>query len=243
MIKHYDGITDRMMSEIDSISERMSHQGEKGRNNEAILSEFLKHHLPTRYTVSTGKIVGVGGTESGQIDLIIHDRLDTPELIGSHEWRLVPIETVYAVISVKTSLNKTELRDAMKSIESVRSLPRTAAIIQGIGGFQRVPEDKVLRPRALVFGYQSTWKTAESFSNAFTNLLDEFDDDNRPNGVCALNQAFIIRRPYKTETILHSSHPLMHFFIFLVRIIVNRPNLQVDLSQYFTEDYGPAART
>lgn len=67
--KHYEGLTTRMLSEIESISEQMSHQGEKGRNNEYVLGKFLERTLAKRYTVSTGKVVSVGGHESGQVEI------------------------------------------------------------------------------------------------------------------------------------------------------------------------------
>jgi hypothetical protein len=62
----------------------MSHQRENGKNNEFVLSEFLKMYLPTRYTVSTGKVQAVGGLESGQVDIIIHDRFNVPALMDAH---------------------------------------------------------------------------------------------------------------------------------------------------------------
>jgi hypothetical protein len=126
MQKQYKGLTDRMLSELDTISSQMSHPGEKGRNNEFVLREFLERNLAKRYTVSTGKVVSVGGHESGQVDLIVHDRLNTPAVVEGHAWRLVPVESVCAVIAVKTTLDKGELRDALKSVESVRALPRRA---------------------------------------------------------------------------------------------------------------------
>jgi hypothetical protein len=106
MQRHYAGITKRMLSEIESISDQMSHPGERGRNNEHVLAKFLRDHLPQRHSVSTGKAVAVGGLESGQIDLIVHDRVNSPALVDAHAWRLVPVETIRAVISVKTTLTK-----------------------------------------------------------------------------------------------------------------------------------------
>jgi len=64
MKRHYKGMAKRILSEIESISDQMLHSGEKGRNNEAVIREFLTCNLPTRYAVSTGKVVGIGGTES-----------------------------------------------------------------------------------------------------------------------------------------------------------------------------------
>lgn len=243
MKEHYAGFSQRMMSEIESISGRMSHLGERGRNNEQVLIAFLEQNLPRRYTVSTGKVISATGQESGQIDVIIHDRFETPELMEARAWRFVPVESVYAVISVKTSLDKSELRDAMTSIQSVRSLSRTAAMAATPLGFAPVPEDKVLRPRALVFAFKSLWSSSSGTDNAFKELLSEIPDAVRPNGVCTMNQCFITRRPYKTETLIFDQHPLLHFFLFLVKTMDRFRRYRVDFSKYFTEDYGQSIDT
>lgn len=57
MHQRYKGLTDRMLSEIRTVSEEVEHAGEKGRNNEAVIRRFLSKHLPEKYTVSTGKVV------------------------------------------------------------------------------------------------------------------------------------------------------------------------------------------
>jgi len=238
MKKHYEGITTRMLSEIETISDQMSHSGEKGRNNEFVLGEFLERSLAKRYTVSTGKVVSVGGHESGQIDLIVHDRLDTPAFIEGRAWRLVPVESVYAVISVKTTLDKTELRDALKSVESVRALPRQAAILHLPDGVAEIPEAQLLRPKGFVFAFKSSWAEATGADTAFRDLLPEVDDRYRPNAVCVLNQCFIVRKAYSTETLVFSEHALMHFLVFLSQSLERFPKYHLDLSKYFTDDYG-----
>lgn len=238
MNKHYVGLTTRMLSEIETISDRMSHQGEKGRNNEHVLQAFLNDHLPRRYCVSTGKVISANGQESGQVDLIVHDRMTTPAFVEARAWSLVPIESVYAVISVKTTLNKEELRDSLDSIAKVRALPRAAAIMYDAGHMIAVREEDVLRPRGFVFAFRSSWSTPEGADKAFQDLLPGVDDALRPNAVCALNQCLIIRRAYTTETILFSEHSLMHFVVFLVQTMDKRPRYQVDLKKYFREDYG-----
>lgn len=239
MKRHYAGLSARMVSEITSISERMSHAGERGRNNELVLREFLEDNLAQRYFVSTGKVVSVGGGESNQMDLIVHDRLDTPALVEAKAWSLVPIESVFAAISVKTSLDKGELRDAIASIQSVRRLPQRAAIaIQANGNALSIPEANLLRPRGFVFGFRSQWATPEAADTAFRELLQEVNDELRPNAVCILNQCFIVRRPFTTETVMFRDHALMHFFIFLSYNIANIHKYSVNLRAYFDEDYG-----
>lgn len=238
MQKHYKGFTDRMLSELETISNQMSHPGEKGRNNELVLREFLERNLAKRYTVSTGKVVSVGGHESGQVDLIVHDRLNTPALVEGHAWRLVPIESVYAVIAVKTSLDKGELSDGLKSVESVRALPRRAAMVRLPTGVVQIPEAQVLRPRGFVFAFKSAWASAAAADAAFRELLLEVDDNHRPNAVCILDQCFIVRRAYTVETLVFSEHALMHFFVFLSQTLESFPKYELDLARYFTDDYG-----
>jgi len=238
MKKHYAGLTSRMLSEIETISDQMSHSGEKGHNNELVLGEFLKRTLASRYTVSTGKVVSVGGHESGQIDLIVHDRMDTPALVEGRAWRLIPVESVYAVISVKTTLDKGELRDALKSVESVRALPRSAAILHLPSGVAEVPESQLLRPKGFVFAFKSSWSTPESADAAFRDLLPKVDDGYRPNAVCILDQCFMVRKAYTTETLVFREHALMHFFVFLSQSLERFPKYHMDLSRYFTDDYG-----
>jgi hypothetical protein len=227
-----------MRSEMHTVSAQMSHPGERGRNNEQVLATFLESHLPHRYTVSTGKVMSATGEESGQVDVIVHDRFETPELELGRAWRLIPIESVYAVISVKTTLDRGELRDSMTSIEKVRSLRRVAAMDNAAGRLTPIEEARVLRPRGLVFAFKSSWASPAAVDTVFRELLTEFNDDHRPNGVCLLDQCFITRRPYKTETVMHSEHALLHFFLFLVRSMDRFPRKRVDLSKYFTDDYG-----
>jgi hypothetical protein len=238
MNKHYSGLTTRMLSEIETISNSMTHQGEKGHNNELVLAAFLNKHLPKRYCVSTGKVIAADGQESGQVDLIIHDRLTTPAFVEARAWSLVPVESVYAVLSVKTTLNKEELRDSLESISKVRALPRTAAIRYDSDHMVSLREEDTLRPRGFAFAFKSSWAAPESAETAFRDLLPEFDDSLRPNAVCALDQCLIIRRAYTTETILFRDHALMHFVVFLVQTMDKFPRYQVDLNHYFREDYG-----
>jgi hypothetical protein len=238
MRKHYTGLTSRMLSEIDTISGRMTHPGEKGRNNEAVLAAFLNDTLPRRYSVSTGKVVAAGAKESNQIDLIVHDRINTPALMDARAWSLVPIETTYAVISVKTTLTKDELRDALLSIASVRRLPRQAAIKYDADHTIPLNEEETLRPRGFVFAFKSSWATPESSNTAFRDLLDETEDAVRPNAICLLDQGLLIRKAFSTETIVFTDHVLLHFFMFLVRAIDTFPRYQVDLARYFADDYG-----
>jgi hypothetical protein len=234
MHQYYKGLTERMVSEIKTVSEEIAHAGEKGRNNEAVIREFLSRHLPERYKVSTGKVVSANGQLSQQVDVIIHDRWHTPGLKLAKEWSIVPIESVRAVVAVKTTLDRGTLREGMDNIRSVRCLPRSAALLGTAGG---TGANKILRPRGLIFGFQSGWATHDGLRAAFVDLLGDVDDSVRPNAVCALEQAFLVRRPYQTNLIDYIEYPLLHFFLFLVKTMDRFPDYRVDITRYFTEQY------
>jgi len=236
MRRYYEGLTKRMLSELEDISAQMSHQGEKGRNNEHVLIRYLRQHLPTRYELTTGKVVSADGSESTQTDVIIRDRINSPAFMDADAWSIVPIETVFGCISVKTTLNKGELRNAVDQVASVRKLPATAAIGYPSGHRHKISPERVLRPRGFIFAYKSEWTSAESVDAAFKEIVEPVDDDLRPNCVCVLNQCFIARRPYSLNTVVYSDYPFLHFFVSTVHALGSFPISQVDLAGYF-ENY------
>ena len=187
--KYYQHFTETMLSEVENISEAISHKGEKGKNNEQVLVEFLRRYLPQRYSVDTGFVVSSDGSQSSQTDIIIHDRINTPALFLGGASVLVPIETTYAVISVKTTLDKTQLADAVRQIESVRQLKNEASCIYSRGVVQKVPAptDSVLRPRGFVFAYKTNWKKIDTINKAFLEVVEPIDDSHRPNGICIID--------------------------------------------------------
>jgi hypothetical protein len=237
--KYYQCFTERMLSEAASISESISHAGEKGRNNEQILAEFLRKYQPQRFSVDTGQVIAADGSTSSQTDIIIHDRFNTPALFLGGASVLVPVETTYAVISVKTTLDRTELADAVKQIESVRRLKNEASFQYSRGVVTKIPatEGAVLRPRGLVFAFKTKWKEVKTIESCFREVLEPIDDQFRPNGVCIIDTCMIRRIPHKLETKVYREDAFLHFFIFLLHLIQSMPGWLVDFEKYF-ESYG-----
>ena len=237
--KYYQRFSEKMLSEVGCISEAISHAGEKGRNNEQVLADFLRKYLPQRFSVDTGQVVAADGSTSSQTDIIIHDRFNTPALFLGGASVLVPIETTYAVISVKTTLDKTELADAVKQIESVRRLKNEASFQYSRGVVMKIPatEGAVLRPRGLVFAFKTKWKEVGTIESCFREVIEPIDDQLRPNGVCVIDKCMVRRVPHKLETKVYTDDALLHFFIFLLHLIQTMPAWLMDFEKYF-ESYG-----
>jgi hypothetical protein len=230
--KYYQGIVDRMLSELHSISDQMSHMGEKGRNNERLLVDFLNRHLPMKYSVTTGKVVSAEGMESNQVDVIIRDRFHTPPFITSPVWDLVPVETVYAVISVKTTLDRSELDNAIQNIQSVRRLNQVAAEEYENESRRKIPPSDLLRTPGLIFSLTSSWQSIDATDKAFRKLIEPIEDDFRPNGVIIADACFIRRHAYKTTTAVHNEDALLRFFVYLLHLLNRTHRGFVDLERY-----------
>ena len=104
------------------IQENNPHAAESGAETEIILKAFLKERLPRRFDVETGFVVGSDGSVSKQCDLIIYDAINCPIYRKGPKTYIFPKDNVAAVIEVKSKINKDELNDAGRKIESVKKI-------------------------------------------------------------------------------------------------------------------------
>ena len=103
-----------------------------GDRREEIVRDVLSDVLPPRFELRKGKIVDSQGKLSREFDVIISERADVvpPMLIAGRH--VVPVETVYGVIEVKSSLTKegydsftgavTELDEMVRYYEPITNL-------------------------------------------------------------------------------------------------------------------------
>lgn len=103
--------------------EIISHNLEKGLNNEAALRNVMRTFFPLRFGIGKGKVINQDGNLSGQCDIIIYDAIHCPKLfVDENDNQIIPIEGVYAVIQVKTTLDSEKLKIAFENLQSVYSL-------------------------------------------------------------------------------------------------------------------------
>ena len=109
---------------IQEISE-LDHSGTNGDLRENLLKGVLTDVLPKRFVIRSGFICDLLGAVSPQLDIIIIDRQNTPELILESDVAFVPVESALAVIEVKASLHtgqKGALSQVEKQIREVLAL-------------------------------------------------------------------------------------------------------------------------
>lgn len=124
----FELIAEQMIRELEFIKEG---PGElKGKSREIILHRFLKPFIPDDMGICTGVVISKNN-ESGEIDLIIHDK-KTLSLFGPffnhypNDLRPIPCETVYAVIEIENKLNETKAQRCIRRIGKVKKLPKSA---------------------------------------------------------------------------------------------------------------------
>ncbi|HYX72390.1 MAG TPA: DUF6602 domain-containing protein, partial [Nitrososphaera sp.] len=94
-----------------------------GISRERVYAEFLKQHAPSKCNVFLGGFLfGEDGSESGQLDVII--TTDTTPRFDFHNRQgmgksFSPVEGTLGVASIKSTLNKNELENALKSIAAI----------------------------------------------------------------------------------------------------------------------------
>jgi hypothetical protein len=168
----------------------VAHAGDKGENREEILREFLEKHLPRKYGVLKGEIITSSGDRSHSADIIIFDALSAPVLYRG-KTAVVPIESVYGIIEVKSSLSKAELLDATGKIEAFKRLaPRDLSVIETR---EYVTVHRPSRPFGVVLGYQLASNSLDSLSQNWAEENARIHDANYFANVIAVLGCGIIR--------------------------------------------------
>jgi hypothetical protein len=91
------------------------HSGLKGTGREDAVAEFLEEHLPRRFGIARGEAFDSRQGRSGQLDLVIYDRMSIRPLPISEQSSLLPSEALLAVVEVKSTLTRDEVRKSLTS--------------------------------------------------------------------------------------------------------------------------------
>ncbi len=160
------------------------HSGEKGAEAENVVRDFLNHHLPQRFRATSGIIIDTANSLSPQTDVIVYDALVSPVYRYSEEMLMLPLDTVAAVIEVKSRLNKKEIEDGYKKIAACKRLKKTPVS----GGDQQATgsELKTVATYAVIFGFSSDTSLATLAQHA-ENLNSQYEPSAWPDLIVLLD--------------------------------------------------------
>ncbi len=131
---HFEKLEKSLISQSD-IPGNSGHPQHKGFPRESFIREFLDGHLSERVAIGTGEIIDVHSEPDGkrnQHDIIIYRRSYPKIHIGGNICAFLS-ESVVATIEVKSTLDKDELKKAVKAAHNTKRLERNSYVPLPIG--------------------------------------------------------------------------------------------------------------
>lgn len=172
-------------------SKDVKHPRDAGAVREDILRKFLKDggFLPARYGISSNsfRAASTTGHLSQEIDIALYDPIDSISLMKRKDiYEVLPIESVFGAIQVKSRLSRAELGKALDNIASIKHLdPLNFSTIAFSG---RPP---ALRAFGLIFAYETemAWLDVVAELQAFA---DKNPQKHWPNALFILNVGMFV---------------------------------------------------
>jgi hypothetical protein len=178
----------KLRAEFEFIRTTNPHPGEKGNEAENVVRDFLNHHLPQRFRATSGIIIDTANSLSPQTDVIIYDALTSPVYRYSEEMLMLPLDTVAAVIEVKSRLNKKEIEDGYEKIAVCKRLKKTP--VSG-GDQQATGSDlKSVATYGVIFGFSSDTSLATLAQHA-ERLNGQYEPSAWPDLIVLLDSGTI----------------------------------------------------
>lgn len=183
---------------------QVRHHGSRGTIRENILKAFLaEERLPARYGIGSGEIVGHVRDVSNQSDIIIYDKLNGVTLIYDETTKVFPIDSVYGIIEVKSTLSKSELIDCLDKIKNFKQMAPTGVMTHQIGPLSAT------HARSKPFGMIFAFSLSENSLSSLLENIREWESVNPAsvwlNYICILGSGVIYHHEKAFEPCISSS--------------------------------------
>lgn len=187
LLYNLNAIARKLEIDYKQLTSHIEHRGVKGNYREELLKRYLRDLIPSKYSIGTGIIVDANQKQSRQQDFFIYDNVNSPVFLKMEATQVIPIESVYAVIEVKSTLSKAELEKSIVNIRSVKSLE-----LNPMESKLYIPS-KENQTLGMVFAYTCETKVDTVISN-----LKELNEhmaipyNHQINMICILDKGVII---------------------------------------------------
>lgn len=189
LIGTFRGHSRKLKAESETL-DTVHHAGNRGSERESVLERFLTDVLPYQFGIGTGEIRATNGAWSKQEDLVIYDRLACPRLFVGAKSQVYPVESVAAIIEVKSKLGSAEIRDAAVNIAKARSLKKLgmSGPLMGPGSITFGEPSPTL---GVLFAYDLAIST-DTFRRVWDENQSALPPNQRINLTCILGQQVVI---------------------------------------------------
>jgi hypothetical protein len=234
----------KVLAHQSSSVEFIQHMGERGGEREDILANFLSPLLPGSLQIGRGEIRATNGSWSKQEDLIIYDRLNCPRLLVGNRNQVFPVESVAAVIEVKTRLDGKAIKEATENIKNARSLKKTGMSTQiGPGSVTFGEPTPTL---GVLFAFD-LGLSLETFRQRWVEAQSVLPIEQRINLTCILGQMVMVHMDHTFHLWDHTDaaalnqfvamdsqeDSLLTFFLLMMRVLAETRFGVPDLFKYY----------
>ncbi|MFM5618379.1 DUF6602 domain-containing protein [Aeromonas veronii] len=162
----------------DDSTKRVFHTGEYGTYREAVVREFLRFIVPRSLDISTGFLMTSMDDISTQCDVVIFDSNLTPIYEEGERQRFFPIETVHGIGEVKSTLSKSDFKNALNKLARNKALSeRMLSKPTKINGSSSRTFDPVNCPYDLIPSFIICQKMDFDLSKIQQEISDYYDND------------------------------------------------------------------
>lgn len=239
-IYNLKAVAKKLQIDYAEVTSHIGHMGEMGACREEILKRYLQQFLPEKFKVGRGFIIDSDGNQSRQQDFIIYDAFNSPKALDMENVQILPVESVFCTIEVKSTLNKAELEKSIENIRSVRMLK--PAVIHNMP----IQPANTNRTIGLVFAYTSD-TSIETVLDNFYEINKTVELDKQISLICILDKGLILRSenqrlgnvslyPHPNTTLGYSPNSLeTNFYLFcllLINTLNHMTNLPPSLMEY-----------
>lgn len=185
LLYNIEALAKKLATEYATTTDKLEHMGLRGTAREDLLKDVISQLIPEKYRIGSGTIVDVHETQSKQQDLYIYDAFNSPVFLKMESNKVVPVESVYATIEVKSTLTKDTLRQSIENIRTVKTLEhnelRNSPIV-----FSR---HNVIM--GCIFSYTSD-SSIETVARNVDEICTDIPKSQQPNMVCVFDKGIIV---------------------------------------------------
>ncbi len=161
---YFSSVYNKLEADALLFNRKLPHSGLVGSENENAIADVIRQFLPPRFGVEVNALViDRFGKVSRQADIVIYDA----ERQASFFRKVYPVEIVYAVIEVKTSMSSSEAKAALDNLASVSELEFRPALTLYWETKTRAQEIHYNPPALYVFSYRTDCQSFETFARWF----------------------------------------------------------------------------
>lgn len=125
LLYNIETMAKKMKADFEGATDKIDHMGLRGSAREEVLKDVICQLIPEKFRIGDGVIVDIDGTQSKQQDLFVYDAFNSPVFLKTEKSLVVPVESVYSTIEIKSTLTKETLRQSIANIRSVKMLKHT----------------------------------------------------------------------------------------------------------------------